>query len=66
MATDELRKGILPDSIRAGVDRFCERLQNALGDQLVSIVLYGGLAEGEYSPGHSDVNVMVVLKDVSV
>lgn len=56
----------LPKAVQQGLDQFCSKLQEALGDQLVSIVLYGGLARGEYAPKNSDVNVLVVLKEVDV
>ncbi len=42
------------------------QLAEALGHRLVSVVLYGGLAKGEYIPDTSDVNVMIVLDDVPV
>jgi hypothetical protein len=58
--------GELPGPVRDGLDRFCHQLRDALGDQLLAIILYGGLAKGEYSPATSDVNVMVVVRDVTV
>jgi len=56
----------LPTRVKKGLDRFCQQLKGVLGDKVISVVLYGGLAEGEYSEDASDVNVMVVLADVSV
>ena len=56
----------LPESVRSGLERFCSQLAEALGDRLVSIILYGGLAKDEYEPRTSNVNVLVVLSDVSV
>jgi hypothetical protein len=56
----------MPDLVRHGLDRFCRDLQEALGEQLLAIVLYGGLAKGEYSPTGSDVNVMVVVREVTI
>jgi hypothetical protein len=55
-----------PPTVREGLDKFCNQLQEALGENLVSITLYGGLAKGEYSPTGSNVNIMIVLKDVNV
>src|SRR5438552_10576690 len=40
-------------------------LSQALGPKLVSVVLYGSKASGEYREGSSDVNVFLVLEDVS-
>ena len=45
---------------------FKRDLLRAFGDDLVSIVLYGSGATGEYIPGKSDLNFLVVLKDDSV
>ena len=52
----------IPAAIRDGLADFCTRAAEQLGDELVSVVLYGGLAKGEFVPNHSDVNVLVVLK----
>ena len=57
----------LPAPVREGLERFCSRLEDALGEALVSILLYGGLAKNEpYDPRTSDVNVMVLLNEVTV
>lgn len=56
----------LPAEVGEGLDRFCAQLRDALGDRLVSIVLYGGLAKGECAPLNSNINVMIVLREVSV
>jgi len=55
-----------PASVQEELQRFCNQLKEALGDGLVSVILYGGLAKDEYEPRTSDVNVMVVLKEVTV
>ncbi len=56
----------LPETIRHGLTRFCTDLTAALGDQLIAVVLYGGLAKGEFTPGNSDVNVLVVLRSATL
>jgi len=33
------------------------------GDDLISIILYGSAARGEYTPGKSDINFMIVLSE---
>jgi predicted nucleotidyltransferase len=66
MAFDWQNDDRLPDSVREGLALFCNQLWDALGEQLVSIILYGGLARGEYARQSSDVNVMVVLKQVTI
>src|SRR3989442_15774605 len=45
---------------------FVERLRAALGDDLVSVVLFGGAARGVFDPAASDANVMLVLRQVSL
>ena len=56
----------LPEKVSTGLGRLCNQLHEALGDQLISVILYGGLVKGEYSPRTSDVNVLLVLKEVTV
>jgi hypothetical protein len=46
-------------------ERFSERLAEAYGDALVSVVLYGSGARGEYREGLSDLNVLVLLREAS-
>ncbi len=45
---------------------FSRDLKEIFGEDLISIVLYGSGATGEYRPGTSDINFLVVLKDTSV
>ena len=52
-----------PEDIFTG---FTEDLQRVFGEDLVSIILYGSGATGEYRPGKSDLNFLVVLQDDSV
>ena len=47
------------------LNELVEALSEALGSKLISIVLYGSRASGEYREGSSDVNVFLVLEDVS-
>jgi predicted nucleotidyltransferase len=44
-------------------ERFARELSAAYGDALVSAVLYGSAARGEYREGISDLNVLVLLTD---
>ncbi|MCL6482051.1 MAG: nucleotidyltransferase domain-containing protein [Firmicutes bacterium] len=39
-----------------------ERLQQAAGSNLQSVILYGSAAAGEYRPGFSDLNVLCVVE----
>ena len=66
MASNESLEGQLPAAVQSGLDQFCEKMQSALGDQIISIVLYGGFVEKDFIPENTTVKVMVVLKAVSV
>ena len=59
MEATDVADSAVPASVRTGLDQFCNRMKEALGEQLVSVVLYGSVARKEYHPGASDVNVMV-------
>jgi len=41
----------------------CEQL---FGDDLISILMYGSAASGEYRPGSSDINFMIVLSEDAI
>src|SRR5437588_3045379 len=47
------------------VNEFVERLRTAAGNNLLSVILYGSAAEGDYVSDHSDVNLLCVLGDTS-
>ncbi len=47
------------------LNQLIEKLQKAYGDQLVSVVLYGSAAVGDYSGKFSDINVFCVLRKVT-
>jgi predicted nucleotidyltransferase len=47
------------------VEKFAERLEAALGANLVAAILYGSAARGTYVKGRSDLNVLIVVRDAS-
>jgi predicted nucleotidyltransferase len=47
------------------ISEFIERMRAAAGENLVSAVLYGSAAEGEFHPEYSDLNMLCVLRDAS-
>jgi hypothetical protein len=55
----------IPAAITEALNRLKEELARAAGQNLAGIILYGGLARGRYRPGKSDINVLVLLHDVS-
>ncbi len=48
------------------LNQLLEKLAKALGDRVVSVVLYGSAASGDHHEGFSDVNVLCVLQQVTV
>lgn len=47
-------------------DLLVQDLKTGLGDNLLSVVIFGSAASARYKPGSSDINVLLVLKDDSV
>src|SRR4029453_14644449 len=47
---------------RGRAEAFTKRLAGAYGDALVAVVLYGSAARGDYRPGVSDLNLLVILR----
>lgn len=52
-----------PAEVGSGLATMCADLATAAGGALASVVLYGGVARGRYTPGRSDVNVLIVLAE---
>lgn len=55
----------IPDKIAAALEQLKNELLRLGGDNFAGLILYGGLARGRFRPGHSDVNVLVLLHDAS-
>ncbi|HEY3836317.1 MAG TPA: hypothetical protein VGL72_07085 [Bryobacteraceae bacterium] len=49
----------------SALDQIVERLKTALGDHLVSVILYGSAASGDEQKGYSDLNVLCVLTEIT-
>jgi hypothetical protein len=47
------------------LSQLVEKLQKAYGERLISVVLYGSAACGDYQPAFSDINVLCVLVAVA-
>jgi predicted nucleotidyltransferase len=45
---------------------FTDRMRAAAGSNLMSIILYGSAADGEFHPEYSDLNLMCVVSDTSL
>ena len=69
MTTEEKKAGetkntgvaALPSGVRERLEEFTKNLETALGDDLVGILVHGSVVRGEYRPGESDVDVIVIL-----
>jgi predicted nucleotidyltransferase len=57
---------VLPAVVRQPILDWAKRLEEALGDDLVGVLVHGSVARGEYRPNESDVNAIVVLKDTGI
>jgi hypothetical protein len=47
------------------LNEFVQKMRTAAGENLLSVILYGSAAEGEFHPQYSDLNLLCVLRDVS-
>ena len=54
----------MPGTSDPKLDQLVEKLSKALGDELVSVVLYGSAASGDHDEKFSDYNVLCVLREV--
>jgi predicted nucleotidyltransferase len=63
----DVTKGLesVPESVRQRLDEWTKELEGKLGKDLVGIIVHGSAVRGEYRPGESDVDVVVVLADAS-
>jgi len=52
-----------PEEIFSGI---IDDYQQLFGDDLIAVVLYGSAASGDYIPGQSDINFMVILSEQGV
>jgi predicted nucleotidyltransferase len=55
----------LPQSIRDKLLEWTKSLEAALGADLVGVIVHGSVARGDYRPGESDVDVVVVVKNAT-
>ncbi|GIW52600.1 MAG: hypothetical protein KatS3mg081_1955 [Gemmatimonadales bacterium] len=47
------------------LERFAEEVSRASGDNLVSLILYGSAARGDFDPERSDLNLLMILREVT-
>ncbi len=56
----------MADGRKPNLEQLASRLEAALGDNLVALLLYGSAARGAHVDGRSDLNVLLIVKDASV
>jgi hypothetical protein len=52
--------------VDAALERLIQQIQQTAGGNLLGIALYGGLVKGRFTPGVSDINVLIVLAEASL
>ena len=56
----------LSKNIKKNIDAFVGELKKLYLDDLVSVILYGSVVSGEQAQAHSNINVLVVLKNTDL
>ena len=56
----------LPRKEREELKSFCSSLKELLGNDLLGLVLYGSALREDYLPNHSDINILVLVREVNV
>ena len=54
-----------PPTVVTALERLTDDLTRTAGSNFAGLILYGGVARGRYRPGKSDVNVVVLLREMS-
>ena len=62
---DAIKELDLPVSVASALGTVRDELRAAAGDNLVALMLYGGLARGRHRGSRSDIDLAVVLEDAS-
>ena len=52
--------------VDATLERLIQQIQQAAGGNLLGLALYGGLVRGRFTPGVSDINVLIVLSEAGL
>jgi predicted nucleotidyltransferase len=56
----------LPKKVREELKNFCSSLKELIGNDLLGLLLYGSALRDDYIPHHSDINILVLVKEVDV
>ena len=56
----------MPEEVQQTLRTYLEQLRKQVGEQLRSVILYGSLARGEFIPDRSNINLLLILDDISL
>ncbi|MBI5023446.1 MAG: hypothetical protein HZC18_00380 [Candidatus Omnitrophica bacterium] len=56
----------LPEGIKKNIGAFVESLKGIYRDEMISVILYGSAVSGELTESHSNINLLVVLKNTNL
>jgi predicted nucleotidyltransferase len=56
----------LPKREDAALKEFCRQVEDAVKSELMSLMVFGDLARGDFYPANSDINLAIILKNTSV
>ena len=59
-------KAALSPRLKNDLENFISNLKVIYSGELISVVLYGSVASGEFSNRHSNLNLLVVLKETDL
>lgn len=61
-----MREFNLAPKFKLSAEEFTRKLKGIYKEDLVSVILYGSAATGEFVAGHSDINLLVILKNAGL
>ncbi|MFH0988641.1 MAG: nucleotidyltransferase domain-containing protein [bacterium] len=56
---------VLPINVRSEIEKLCHQLYTVAKENLAGIILYGGVARGRYRPEKSDINLILLLYQIT-
>lgn len=56
----------IPEKLKNNLKSFIQGLKHIFGEDLISIILYGSAASGEFMDKHSNLNLLVLLKSTEL
>src|SRR4051794_16107158 len=65
MELKSTNKIALPEDLKAELNLFCDDIIELIKSDLASIILYGGATKEDFDRDNSNINLMMVLKNVN-